>query len=69
MRAWKAVLLTILAIAIALAIAVGLMIHRGFRATTKPLPGEAAVARTVRDLAIPNQDRSRKTHWNSLGKL
>jgi predicted CXXCH cytochrome family protein len=60
MRAWKAVLLTVLGIAIAMAIGLALMIHRGFRATTKPLPGEAAVARTLRDLAMPSEDHTRK---------
>jgi len=60
MKAWKTVLLTIVAIAIAVAIGVALMIQRGFRATAKPLPGEAVVARTLRDLAIPSRGRSEK---------
>jgi predicted CXXCH cytochrome family protein len=70
MKAWKAVLLTVLGLAIAMAIGLAVMIHRGFRATTKPLPGEAAVARTVRDLAIPSEDHSRKNPlqltWQNL---
>lgn len=51
-------------------IGLALMIHRGFRATTKPLPGEAVVARTMRDLAIPSADHSRKNPlqltWQNL---
>jgi predicted CXXCH cytochrome family protein len=72
MKAWKASLLTILAIVIAVVLGVALMIHRGFRATNKPLPGEAAVARTMRDLAIAGKDRSRKNPleftWQNLNE-
>ena len=59
-----------LAIAIAMAIGVALVIHRGFRATSKPFPGEAALARMVRDIAIPREDRRQKNPveltWQNL---
>lgn len=60
MKIWRVLLLAVLVVAVAGAIGVALVIHRGFRATTEPSRFEAAIARTVRDLAIPGQDRDRK---------
>lgn len=61
MKAWKVLLLVVLVLVVAGGIgASALLIHRGFRATTEPSRFEAVVAHTVRDLAIPSKDRSRK---------
>jgi len=38
----------------------GVLIFRGFRATSTPSPLEASLARSVRNLAIPVKDRARK---------
>ena len=45
------------------AICVAVLIHRGFRATTEPSTFETAVARTVRDWAIPGRARTRRILW------
>ena len=42
------------------AICGALLIHRGLRSTATPLPLEATVARTVRNLAIPRHERKAK---------
>lgn len=60
MKAWKVLLLAVLMVVVVGAIGVVLLILRGFRATTEPSRFEAAVARTLRDLAIPGGERSRK---------
>jgi len=63
MNVWKVLLLAVLVVTVAGAIAVALLIHRGFRATTEPSRFEATVARTMRDFAIPSEERTRQ---NSL---
>src|SRR5579859_6676950 len=60
MKAWKVVLFVVLGVAVAGALGLALLIHRGFRATTVPSGFEAAVARAVRNAAIPGGDQSRK---------
>ena len=60
MKAWRVLLLAVVVLAVAGAIGLALLIHRGFRATTEPSRFEAVAARTVRDLAIPRGERSRK---------
>lgn len=60
MKRWNVVLWTLLVIAIAGAICFGLLIQRGFRATTKPTQFETVVARYARDLAIPRRERNSK---------
>jgi predicted CXXCH cytochrome family protein len=53
MKIWKAFLLALIVIALVGAVSAVLLIRRGFRATTEPSRFETAVARRVRDLAIP----------------
>jgi predicted CXXCH cytochrome family protein len=60
MKAWKAFLLAVLAVAVVAAICGAVLIHRGFRAITEPSALERAVARTARDWAIPGRARSEK---------
>ena len=60
MKAWKAFLLAILAVAVVVAICGGVLIHRGFRATTEPSSLEKVVARTARNWAIPGRARNEK---------
>jgi len=60
MKTWKAVLRALLAVLVVGAIGGALLIRRGFRATATPPVWEAALARSVRNLAIPGQERSRK---------
>ncbi len=60
MKAWKAFLLALLAVAVAGAVGVSLLLWRGFRATTEPSRFETVVARTVRNLAIPGRARNQK---------
>jgi len=50
----------LLVLAVVVSVGVAVLVHRGFRATAKPLPVEAAVARTLRNLAIPRTERDRK---------
>jgi cytochrome c553 len=60
MKTWKALLLAFLVLLVAGAVVVALLIHRGFRATTEPSRFETAIARTVRDFAIPSKERTRQ---------
>ena len=60
MKAWKAFLLAILAMAAVAAIGGAVLIHRGFRATTEPSALEKVVARAARDWAIPGRARNEK---------
>lgn len=60
MKVLKTLLAAVLLLAVVGAIGLALLVHKGFRATTKPLPGKAAVARTVRNLAIPRAERDQK---------
>jgi predicted CXXCH cytochrome family protein len=53
----RAVRATLIVVALA-GIAGGLLILRGFRATAEPTAFETVVARTVRDLAIPRQEKN-----------
>ncbi len=57
MKAWKPVLLTVVAVIIVALIAGGALIARGFRATSEPSALETVAARTVRNLAIPRRER------------
>jgi predicted CXXCH cytochrome family protein len=60
MKAWKVLLYGVLGVAVVAGIGFAFLIHRGFRATTEPSGLEAVVARSIRNLAIPGGDRSRK---------
>ena len=60
MRVLRILLAAVLLLAVVGAIGLAVLVHRGFRATTKPLPLEGAVARTVRNLAIPSTERDQK---------
>jgi predicted CXXCH cytochrome family protein len=60
MKIWRAFLLALIVIAIVGAVSAVLLIRRGFRATTEPSRFETAVARRVRDLAIPGDVRKQR---------
>lgn len=60
MKAWKGILIGLGLAALAGICVVGLAIHRGFRANQQPLAIEKAVARRVRDFAIPGAARAQK---------
>jgi len=60
MKILKAVLLVLLVIAVVAAIGGVLLLRRGFRATATPSAWEAAVARSMRNLAIPAHQRGEK---------
>ena len=60
MKAWKAFVLALLAVAAIGAVFAGSAILRGFRATSEPSGLEAVVARTARDWAIPRRARNEK---------
>ena len=60
MRVLRIFLAALLVLLVVGAIGVGVLVHRGFRASARPLPIEAALARTVRNLAIPKTARNQK---------
>jgi predicted CXXCH cytochrome family protein len=60
MKAWKKFLLAIVVVATVASIWATLVLRRGFRATAEPSPWEGAVARSVRNLAIPTFARQQK---------
>ena len=60
MKILKALLLTVLAVVLLGVICGGLLIRRGFRATTVPSAWEARLARRVRNMAIPGNERSQR---------
>lgn len=45
------------------------LIRRGFRSTEAPLPVEAALARTVRNLAIPRSERNQKNPFGANSEV
>jgi predicted CXXCH cytochrome family protein len=53
LKGWKRLVVMVAVVATVAAIWATLLIRRGFRATAAPSPWEAAVARRVRDFAIP----------------
>jgi len=60
MRPLKAVLLTLILIAIAAVFLLALAVHHGFRASTTPPSWEAHIARTIRNAAIPSHESQLK---------
>ncbi len=56
MRPFKAVLLTLILIAVAAVFALGLLIHHGFRASAAPPRWEARIARAIRNASIPRRE-------------
>jgi predicted CXXCH cytochrome family protein len=60
MKAWKAFLLAVIAVAAVAAICGAVLILRGFRATSEPSSLEKVVARTARNWAIPGRARNEK---------
>ena len=60
MKVLKTLLLLIVVVVIIGAICGALLVRRGFRATAVPPAWEAALARSVRNLAIPTSERSDK---------
>ena len=57
---WKPLLLALAIVVVIAGICASVLIHRGFRATNEPSSFETAIARRVRDLAIPNKAREEK---------
>ncbi|MGH9690253.1 MAG: c-type cytochrome [Candidatus Acidiferrales bacterium] len=66
MKIWKLFGLVVLAIVIAGAIYATRLIRRGFSAREQPSHLERAIARTVRNLAIPSSARSEENPWKGL---
>jgi predicted CXXCH cytochrome family protein len=60
MRVWKTFLCALLVLVVLGIIGGVLLLRRGFRATATPTAWEAALARTVRNLAIPGHERGLK---------
>lgn len=60
MRTLRVFLAPFLVLAVVGAIGLAVLVHRGFRATARPLPMEATLARTVRELAIPKTEQDEK---------
>lgn len=60
MRFWREALLGLLVLSIIGALCAYLIVRRGFRASSSPSPLEATVAREVRNLAIPSEERRQK---------
>src|SRR5260221_13714249 len=61
MKILKAFLLVLLAVVFLGILGGVLLVRRGFRATSTPGAWEAVVARTLRDFAIPSNERSAKS--------
>ena len=68
MKIWKAFLLALIVIGLVGAVSAVLLIRRGFRATTEPSRFEAAVARRVRDLAIPGDVRKQRNPFEATAE-
>src|SRR6185437_189377 len=66
----RAVLYTLLGLAVAASVLATVILERGFRAATAPSPLEAELARSVRDFAIPRAERSQPNPYAaSVGLL
>ncbi|HEV7220398.1 MAG TPA: multiheme c-type cytochrome [Terriglobales bacterium] len=65
MKHWKIFLLSLLIVAIVAAFGATALMRRGFRATTEPSSLEKALARTVRNLAIPHHARNETNPWTA----
>lgn len=57
MRKWRAYLLAVVLIVVAVLVLFALLLRRGFRATNEPSYLERTVARKLRDLSIPSHSR------------
>jgi len=60
LKSFKGLFFAVLALCFVIVIAVALLIHRGFRASSQPSSWETAVARRVRNYAIPSGERAIK---------
>ena len=69
MKIWKALLAALAIVVVSGAIVGGLLIWRGFRASAIPPAWEAALARTVRNLAIPRHERSQKSPFEAAPEV
>jgi hypothetical protein len=63
MKFLKTVLLALLVIVAVAALCSVVLIRRGFRATATPSRWETALARTVRDLAIPGRESRQRNPY------
>jgi len=57
---WRAVLATLAVLTVGASVAAGVLLARGFRATSRPSAAEAWAARRVRDWAIPDHEAARR---------
>jgi predicted CXXCH cytochrome family protein len=69
MKSWKKFLLALFAAAVAAAIYGAVVIRRGFSAMDEPSSLEKAVARMVRNLAIPSGARNEKNPWKATPEI
>jgi predicted CXXCH cytochrome family protein len=60
MTPWRGFLVVLFSVVLIAAIAIGMLVWRGFRATSEPSAFERKVARTVRNWAIPRTARDQK---------
>lgn len=63
MKAWKALLLVVVAILAIAVLYAANMVRRGFSARTQPSALEAALAHTMRDLSIPQSAKEAQNPW------
>ncbi len=68
MRALKPFLAAILILLVVATVCTALLIRRGFRATATPSKMEASLARIVRNLAIPTQERNNRNPLESTSE-
>jgi len=69
MKRWKALLLAVFAVAIAVAIYGTALVRRGFSAAEEPSTLEKIVARTVRNLSIPRKARNQENPWQATPEI
>src|SRR5271170_3608398 len=65
MKPWRSVLFLVLIVAVIATACIILLIRRGFSARLEPSSVEKVLARTVRNLAIPNDNRNQKNPWTA----
>lgn len=65
MRVWKIVLLLLLVVATVSGIGIALLIRRGFSTKSEPSSFESALARTMRNLAVPRGERNAINPWKA----
>ena len=64
-RSMRIILVVVLVAGTIAAVGAALLIRRGFSAQSEPSAFETAVARRIRNIAIPRSERQRKNPWNA----